>query len=180
MNFEEIYHEYGGKILNLAFRMTGKEEVARDLTQDIFIKVYQNLSSFREQSQIYTWIYRIALNHILNYLKKERRFQWQELMDKKISEFLSDDKLETQFRLHANPVSPDEKLESDEREKIVWTVILKLPPKLRVPFVLNRYEDLSYQEIAEKLDISLSNVESRIHRAKKAVMKNLEPWLDKI
>lgn len=180
MTFDELYEKYAKNILNLAYKMTGKEEVARDLTQDIFLKVYQNLSSFKGESQIYTWLYRISLNHIFNYLKKQKRQRWVELMDTKMSEALGDNESETNFNLHSNPVSPDKEMEKTEREKIIWNIILKLPAKQRVPFVLHRYEGLSYKEIADQLKISLSNVESRIHRAKIILIKELEPLLDKI
>lgn len=180
MSFEEIYREYAENILNLAFKITGREDVARDLTQDIFLKVYQNLDSFRGQSQIYTWLYRIALNHIFNYLKKEKRYRWIELLDTKIDEALEADDSEAKFSLHSSPVQPDKEIEKSQREKIVWAFILELPLKQRVPFILHRYEGLSYQEIAEQLQISLSNVESRIHRAKKFLVNKLKPWVDKI
>ncbi len=180
MSFDEIYEKYAGSILNLAYRMTGTEDAARDLTQDIFLKVYQNLASFKGQSQIYTWLYRISLNHIINYLKREKRHRWVELMETKVSEVMEGDEIHSKFNLHSNPIRPDEEIEKSEREKIVWSIILKLPTKQRIPFVLHRYEGLSYQEIADQLEISLSNVESRIHRAKIFLVKKLQPWLDNI
>ena len=87
-SFEDIYQAYGEKILNLAFRLSGNQETARDLTQEIFIKIYQNLPSFEGKSHIYTWMYRIAVNHISNYVKKERRYRWLDLLDKSISDTL--------------------------------------------------------------------------------------------
>jgi RNA polymerase sigma-70 factor (ECF subfamily) len=174
MDFDEIYQSYGDKILNLAYRMSGKEEVARDLNQDIFLKVYENMDNFREESRIYTWIYRIALNHIINYLKKEKRYYFMDLMEKKVRDIF-DSKLEnSQLNIHYSPMSPDKKLEGKEQEEMIWKIILKLPQKLRVPFVLHRYEDFNYKQISEKLGISHSNVETRIHRAKKIVIKELE------
>ena len=95
--FEEIYQQYGEKVLNQAYRMTGREDAARDLSQDIFIKVYENMASFRGDAQVYTWIYRIATNHILNYLKKNRRWRWLDLMDKPIGEVLKEDQIEADF-----------------------------------------------------------------------------------
>jgi RNA polymerase sigma-70 factor (ECF subfamily) len=180
MSFDELYENYGGNVLNLAYKMTGAEETARDLTQDIFLKVYQNLSSFKGESHIYTWLYRISLNHIINYLKRERRFRWMELMDTKISEIINQAETHSEFGLHSNPIPPDRGVEKMERERIVWSIILKLPEKQRVPLILHRYEGFSYQEIADQLGISLSNVESRIHRAKNFLIKKLEPWIDKI
>lgn len=180
MTFDEIYEKYGRNILNLAYRMTGVEDTARDLTQDIFMKVYQNLDSFKGESQVYTWIYRIALNHIINYLKKEKRYKLVELMETKLSDVVGGNEINSKFNLHSNPERPDQVMEKSERERIVWSNILKLPAKQRIPFVLHRYEGLSYQEIADQMQISISNVESRIHRAKLALIKQLEPWMDKI
>lgn len=79
--FDELYEKYGNRILNMVYRMTGGEDVARDLSQDIFLKVYENLDDFNHQSSVYTWIYRIATNHTLNYLKKKNRYRWLDLLE---------------------------------------------------------------------------------------------------
>lgn len=178
LSFEEIYREYGGRILNLAHRMTGQEDIARDLTQDIFIKVYQRLDSFRGESQVYTWIYRVAVNHILNFLKQQRRRKWLSLLDQPLGDALKEEEVSPHFWGSIRPENPEQKLEKRQREEIVWSAIEALPPKYRVPLVLFRYEGLSYLEIAETLELSLSAVETRIHRARKALMTKLEPWVD--
>jgi len=179
-SFEEIYEAYGERILNLAFRFTRNEETARDLTQDIFIKVYQNLESFEQRSQIYTWIHRIAINHITSNLKRERRHRWLNVLDSTVSDLLHEDKLDPDFRSRIADLPPDKKLEQSERERIVSQAIQMLPVKYRVPLVLHHYEEMSYKEIAATLDLSMSAVESRIHRAKKRLIKILEPLLGNI
>jgi RNA polymerase sigma-70 factor (ECF subfamily) len=178
MTFEDIYREHSGKILNLSYRMSGREEIARDLTQEIFIKVYENMETFRGESQEYTWIYRIAINHILNYLKKSQQQRWLNLMDKPLSDVLTEEKIEPTFWGSSGPSSPDRKLEKSEREKIIWSIVQSLPPKYRLPFVLHRYEDMSYKEIAETMGLSLSALEARIHRAKKMMIEKLRPWVE--
>lgn len=178
MTFEEIYRDHGTKILNLAYRMTGREETARDLTQDIFIKVYENMETFRGESQVYTWIYRIAVNHILNYLKKSQRRRWISLMDKPLAEALKEEQIDPAFWGRSGPPAPDRKLEKAEREKIIWAMVQSLPPKYRAPFVLHRYEEMSYKEVAEAMGISLSALETRIHRAKKMLIEKLGPWVE--
>ena len=172
--FEQIYYQYSARILNLIYRMTGSEEVARDLTQEVFVKVYENIGKFRGESQIFTWLYRIATNHTLNYLKREKRYKWLNLLDKPISEVLQENKIDNQFWAVGLP-RPDRQMEKKQREQIVWKLIQQLSPKYRVPYVLNRYENLSYQEIADTLNLSLSAVETRIHRAKKELVKKLNP-----
>ncbi len=178
MTFEEIYREYGDRVINLAYRMTEKEETARDLAQDVFIKVYENMDNFRGDSQVFTWIYRIATNHILNHLKKTQRHKWLNLMDKSIGDVIKEEQIEPTFWGKTGFASPDQKMEKSEREKVVWSIVQKLPVKYRVPFVLHRYEGMSYNEIADTMELSLSAIETRIHRAKKEVMQKLEPWLE--
>lgn len=181
LSFEEIYKLHGERVLNLAYRFTRGGESARDMTQEIFVKVYQNLATFREQSEVYTWIHRIAVNHILNYLKQEKRHRWLSLMEENVGELLHDEKkIEATFRSRFSPPRPDHIIEASEREKIVRSAVESLPVKYRVPFELYRFEGMSYQEIADIMNLSLSAVEARIHRAKKKIIKTLEPWLNNI
>lgn len=180
MSFDEICDTYSGNILNLVYRMTGDEEVSRDLTQDVFLKVYENLDKFEERSKIYTWIYRIAVNHVLNYLKKERKYQWLKILDKSISEVIHENNIDPDFWGGNPDLSADKQMEQQERESVVRSMIHSLPAKYRMPLVLYRYEGLSYKEIAETLSLSMSAVETRIHRANKKLVSLLEPWIDKI
>ena len=180
LTFDEVYAAHAEQVLNLAFRLTANEDVARDLCQEIFIKVYQNLETFEHRSRIFTWIYRIAINHINNHLKKEGRQRLVLLMDRKISDVAREATVEPGRWGSATVPSSEKGLERSQRARIVWDTIQTLKPKYRVPLVLHHYEELSYKEIAEAMQISMSAVEARIHRAKKQLIKKLEPWLDKI
>lgn len=180
LTFDEVYTAHAERVLNLAFRLTGDEDVARDLCQEIFIKVYQNLETFEHRSQIFTWIYRIAINHINNHLKKERRRRWVPLMDGRISDVAREATVEPGHWGSVAVPSSEKGFERAQRAQIVWNAIQTLDAKYRVPVVLHHYEGLSYKEIAEAMQISMSAVESRIHRAKKQLINKLEPWLDKI
>ena len=175
MTFDEIYKQNSEIVLNLAYRMTGKEEVARDLTQDVFLKVYENQDSFREQAKISTWIYKIAMNHVLNYVKREKRVAFFDFLEKDIK--VLDNSEDVTVWEKNSPKQPDEELEDSQKETIVRKLINELSAKYRIPFLLFRYEDMSYQEIADKLNISLSAVESQIHRAKNKLAIKLKPWI---
>jgi RNA polymerase sigma-70 factor, ECF subfamily len=175
--FEEIYAAHGERILNLLFRFTNRDQVARDLLQDVFIKVYEHMNTFEHRSQIYTWIYRIAVNHALNYLKRERRNLWIDLMDESIQELLSKEKIETAGFGNNEVGRPDQIVENEEREMLVRQAVEELHPKYRIPFVLFKDEHLSYDQIAETLQISHSAVESRIHRARKRLIQRLGPLI---
>jgi RNA polymerase sigma factor (sigma-70 family) len=120
------------------------------------------------------------VNHIYTFLKKERRYRWLDLLDKSVSDSVRDNRIDPAFYASNPSPSPEGAVQSSQRTEIVWSTIQSLPAKYRVPLVLHHYEELSYKEIAEALDLSLSAVEARIHRAKKQLIKKLEPWLDKI
>jgi RNA polymerase sigma-70 factor (ECF subfamily) len=175
--FDEIYREHGGRILNLLNRFTSREQVARDLLQDVFVKVYEQMNTFENRSQIYTWIYRIAVNHALNHLKREKRNLWFNVMDESVGELLRRERIETPGFGAGEVLRPDEVLEDRERERFTQHAVDALHAKYRIPFVLLKDEHLSYDEIAKVLDISLSAVESRIHRARKMLIKRLGPLI---
>lgn len=180
MKFEDIYREYGERVLNLAYRYTSNSEVARDLTQDVFIKVYQNLAGFQNRSQLYTWIYMITTNHCLNYLKRERKRRWLSLLDQNVSEVFKSGTAEKSARLIQNPLTPDQILEKSQREKIIRKMIDSIPLKYRFPLILQRYEELPVQEIAKTLSLTVPATETRIHRAKKLLIKKLQPYIDQL
>jgi len=180
MTFEEIYKAYSERILNLVYRMISNEEVARDLTQDIFIKIYRNLSTFNRQSQLYTWIHAITVNHVLNYLKQEKRARWLHVMNDDALEVIRSKGIEPSFLGEIGPIPADKAMEQYERANIVWMAVQSLSPRYRIPLILYHYEGISYKEIAEMMKLSMSAVESRIHRAKKQLIQILEPLLDQI
>jgi RNA polymerase sigma-70 factor (ECF subfamily) len=173
--FEEIYHEYAERTLNLLYRFTSREPVARDLLQDVFIKVYENMGTFERRSQIYTWIYRIAVNHAINYMRRERRTLWFNLLDETVVDLLKQEKVEISGLGGGDVLRPDEVLERSEADELVRRAVDSLPVKYKVPFVLFKDEHMGYTEIANVLEISLSAVESRIHRARKMLIKKLSP-----
>ncbi|MCX6144077.1 MAG: sigma-70 family RNA polymerase sigma factor [Ignavibacteriales bacterium] len=173
--FEDIYREHAGRTLNLLYRFTSREPVAQDLLQDVFIKVYENMGSFERRSQIYTWIYRIAVNHAINYMRRERRTLWFNLLDETVGDLLKQEKVEISGLGGGDVLRPDEVLERSEADELVRRAVDSLPVKYKVPFVLFKDEHMGYTEIANVLEISLSAVESRIHRARKMLIKKLSP-----
>jgi RNA polymerase sigma-70 factor (ECF subfamily) len=178
--FDDIYRAHSARVLNLVYRLTGDEETARDLTQEIFIKVYEHLGSFEQRSDIFTWIYRIAVNHVTNHLKRERRRRWFSVLDRRIPEMLGENAGDPFSEFPAPEPSAERKLEDAEKARVVWAAVRSLPLEYRVPLVLYQYDGLSYKDIAETLGLSLSAVETRIHRAKKKLIPKLKPWLGRI
>ncbi len=176
-SFAALYRDYAPRILTMIHHLVLNEATARDLTQEVFIKVYENLEGFRGESHPYTWIHRIALNHTLNFLKREKRRKLLGLLDQDFLNLFKDDGSNDGTLSSAMPLAPDTIMEGEERDRIVRNALASLPPRYRIPFLLHRFEELSHQEIAATLELSLSAVETRIHRAKKMLIGKLEPWL---
>jgi len=179
-SFEAIYDRYGARVLNLAYRMTGNQEAARDLAQEVWIKVFQHLPTFEARADVFTWIHRITVNHVLNHLKKEKRRRWVNLLDRSVGEVLSEEDEEIVLYDRSEAARPNAGVEDAERARYVWRAIQSLDPKYRVPIVLFHYEDQSYQQIADTMELSMSAVVARIHRARKQLAKALGPLLDQL
>src|SRR5688572_323102 len=129
--FDEIMIRYERQIYRLCFRFTRNSDDARDLAQDVFIKAFENLSGFRRESSLKTWLYRIATNHCINHVKAHTR------------EFVEVTEATKQTRATAQ-VALEEKEQRDRFRHLVT----KLPPKQRAILELRIHEQLSYEEIA--------------------------------
>jgi RNA polymerase sigma-70 factor (ECF subfamily) len=150
--FEEIIRKYQNRIYNLCRYMLQDPEDAQDAAQDVFLKSYRGLKSFRPNSLLYTWIYRIAVTTCLDYRRKSRRKAFR-------NEPLPED-------LASGEHSPHQLYESRKITESVQMALQKLPEKLRAAIVLREIEELSYEEIAEVLHTSVGTVKSRISRAR--------------
>jgi RNA polymerase sigma-70 factor, ECF subfamily len=164
--FKLLYEQNGAGIYRVCLRFLNNQAEAEDAVQEIFIKAYQSIALFRGQAKLSTWLYRIAVNYCLNQQRKNRWRSWLTL------EFL-DDRHSTSVEIDENP---QQRLESDETERIVQKAIQALPERQRMALVLCHYEQKSYLEISELMNCSLSAVESCVHHAK----KNLSISLKKI
>jgi len=114
------------------------------------------------------------MNHIINWVKREKRMRFFSTLEKDVKEAEAD----SSWLEENTPQNPSRQLEEHEKEVIIRKMIDKLSPKYRLPLLLYRYEDLSYKEIADQMNLSLSAVEARIHRARKKLKEYLKPWLE--
>jgi RNA polymerase sigma-70 factor (ECF subfamily) len=159
-NFEEIFDTYEKPVYNYVLRMVRNKQSAEDLTQDIFIKIYKNLSSFREEAKLSTWIYRIATNTYLDYFRtaahqKEVR-----------SDYLNGDENLSMEEIE-KVLSIDEQLVKTEMNACVQDYVNNLPEDYKVVIILHDLEGLKNREIADILGSSLDLVKIRLHRARK-------------
>ncbi len=165
-SFDELVLRYQDKVLNTCFRFIGREDDARDATQDIFIKVFGALETFKPKAKFSTWLYRIAVNHSLNVVRSQKRRTWLQSFSA-IGE-------EKKIGIVADGKDPHKKMERQERADLVQRALNKLNQEQRVTLVLHRFEGLSYKEIAQVMNTSVSAVESRLFRARQNLAKLLK------
>jgi RNA polymerase sigma-70 factor (ECF subfamily) len=157
------------RLLRLSERLLGGREEARDAVQEVFLKAFRKAADFTPRGQVYTWLYRIAVNHCLNRLRRQRLVRFTSFSGPAKSVGLDD--LETPDLDPADGApSPEEALAARRRWTATRRAISGLPPNQRAVLVLVRFEGLSYRETAEALGITEGAVESRLFRA----MRRLE------
>lgn len=164
--FGVLVNRYQRKVFNLAYSMTRNRETADDLAQDIFIKAYCALKNFKFRSEFGTWLYRIAMNHIKDYLRSGGRV-WMVPFEDQVKDE-SDQENETVIIEHDQ--------ETEQRRKIVHEGIRALPEKYQIILSLRDIQGFSYKEISQILRLSAGTVDSRLHRARKMLKNNISPF----
>jgi RNA polymerase sigma-70 factor (ECF subfamily) len=171
--FEILIHRYEQPVYNLVCRLLNDPSDAADIVQEVFLKVFRNIGSFRGNSSLKTWIYRIAVNEAYNHRRWFSRHQRQEVA------LGREDGLPSYADSVADPApTPFDQAAGHETRALVEKALEKLNPKFRAAVVLRDIEDLSYEEIAAVLEISLGTVKSRILRGREALRKALEGRLE--
>ncbi len=159
--FEKLVTEYEKAVYAIALRMTGNAEDAADMTQETFIKAYNSLQSFRGDSKFSVWLYRIASNVCLDFLRSRSR-------KPTVSLSVEDDEgEETELDIADESQSPEQLLERGLTRDAVRRGLEALPPDYRQILLLREIQGLSYEEIADTLSIEVGTVKSRIFRARK-------------
>jgi RNA polymerase sigma-70 factor, ECF subfamily len=167
--FRTLVQQYHVMVINTCFGLLHIREDAEDVAQDVFLEVYQSLYKFRSESKLSTWIYRIAVNKSINYLRKMKIRQRIKSLE---HAFVEDDRIG--MELPADPSEiPSAILDNKEKAKILHQAIDSLPESQKIAFVLHKHEDMAYKDIAEVMGLSLTAVESLIHRAKMNLQKKL-------
>lgn len=171
--FDALVVLYTDRVFAVAFRMLGDRAEAEDLAQEVFVTLYGALGSFRGESKLSTWIYRITRNRCLNrmkFLKRRHVGQLADIDDPALQGACAD--VETR---DTGRKDPHNKLHNDELSALLEGLLLELPEEQRALVVLRDLEDLSYEEIVDITGLPLGTVKSRLHRARAALAKLLEP-----
>jgi RNA polymerase sigma-70 factor (ECF subfamily) len=174
-SFDAVFDLYHRKVFNVIFRLVGDYDEAEDLTQETFVNAYRAYDRFRGESQVYTWLYRIAVNVCKNRFKQERRAS--RLPMDSLDEPLPGDDGPMQREVPDDKFNPLRAIEAGELRTVIHQAIQELPPEYRVPIVLRELQELSYAEIAQIMEIPVDTVKTRIFRARGLLRNKLAPYL---
>ena len=156
--WEALLKSYSRKIYNLCYRFTGRAEEAEDVTQEVFIKVFQTLRSYHAaQGSFGTWLNRVARNHLVDHYRRARKDRVTSSLEDELPE------AEQQPSPHMEPTG---QVESRERREVLQQGLDKLSPDLREAVILRDLHDLDYEEIAQVLSVPQGTVKSRINRGR--------------
>src|SRR5207244_3123958 len=172
--YELLVARFQQPVYNLVYRLMADPGDAYDVVQEVFLKIFRNIGTFRSQSSLKTWIYRIAVNEVHNYRRWFFRHRRQEVVLEDESEGGKSfgDTLPDRGR------SPYDYALNGEKRVLIEDALTRINPMFRAAVVLRDVEDLSYEEIADILDVSLGTVKSRITRGREAMRRQLEGRLE--
>jgi len=165
--FEELVTKYQPKVFSMALSFTRNREVADDLSQEIFLKAYLALPRFHGRSEFGTWLYRVSVNHIKDFLRKKGR----------VREVSLDDVSEISFSDREQAEKAERERETEARRALVQKSVQDLPEKFRVILTLRDIQGLAYEDISRILRLSPGTVDSRLHRARRMLRVMLAPHL---
>jgi RNA polymerase sigma-70 factor (ECF subfamily) len=169
--FELLIKKYQRRIFHLIYRITQDPAVVEPIAQEVFLKAYRSISSFRGSSRFYTWLYRIAVNTSLSHIKKQSAGENRERM--------------IEFDHHASTLQADS-MRADDPEELfmrkeffqhLLASLRRLPEELRTAVMLREFSGMNYEEISEVMEIPLGTVRSRIFRARARLREMLEPYV---
>jgi len=152
--FTELVNRYKNLVYSIILRKTNNSDEIDDLAQDVFLKIYKNLASYSSEFKFSTWVMRITSNHIIDFHRKRKA---ETVPLEAAAEVVSEDRSS----------SPEDSLVHQEESERIGRILDELPAMYKIPIVMYHQKDMSYQEIADKLDEPLSKVKNRIFRGRK-------------
>jgi len=172
LTFDELFERYNSMVFGLAYHILGDREEALDVAQEVFLAIYRKMGTFRGESSLKTWIYRIAVRRAAN------RFRWWNRLRRRgtvsLEEHLSKNPEREMARDYTSKAqSPEDALLRQEEREEVKRMLNELPLQQRVAVIMRDIDGLSYEEIAESLNVSLGTVKSRIARGREVLKHHL-------
>ena len=167
--FAELVRRHERRVYGVVYRMVGNPSDADDLAQEVFMTAWRSIGSFRGRSSFYTWLYRIAVNASLTFLRKKAREKGRTAFDENLS---------VPDGAHGAPSSPEGSSAGNEIRGRAEEAVRELPAPFRSSFVLVAGEGLSHREAAQVLGCSENTVSWRMHKARKLLRARLKTWLE--
>lgn len=166
--YRAILKKYHDQVYNLLYRMVHEKDEVEDLTQEAFIKAFQSLHHFNEEFAFSTWLYKIATNNCIDYIRKKKlaTFSIDKPIESKDSEYT--------FEIPDSTYEPDKSMIARQRTKALEDAINSLPEKYRTVILMRHSEDMDYQDIADQLNLPLGTVKAHIFRAREILYKKLK------
>lgn len=165
-DFQILYHQYSVLVYNVALHYVQNIEDAEEITQDVFVQVYQSLGNFSQKSSLKTWIYRIAVNKSLDFIKHKNS-------QKRFFIFGRKSRDENEYLNSSNFEHPGILLENQEKAAVLYATINELTTNQKTAFILSKLDGLGNVAISEIMQLSVSSVESLVFRAKTALQEKL-------
>ena len=167
--YEELIDRYEQPVYNIIYRLLGNQSDASDVVQEVFLKIFRGVACFREQSSLRTWVYRIAVNEAHNHRRWFARHAKHEVpIERETSDH------EGTYEVAQDPGrSPYELARNSEARALIEQALTRINPTFGTAVILRDIQDLSYEEIAEILQVSLGTVKSRILRGREALRREL-------
>lgn len=167
-SFNVLVKKYQARLLKIAYGITLDHEESLEIVQDVFISAFKNIQTFRQDASLATWLRKITINHCLNWKRKwKRKFKWHH-------DPIESENDKTLFKENEKKNDPEMLYREKQLEENLMKAIKKLPEKIRLVFVLNAFEGLSYEQIAKTLNIKRGTVSSRLYTARKTLVSSLE------
>ncbi len=171
--FRELYDKYSGRIFAVCYGKIGNREDAYDLVQETFIKAFRSLDGYRGDAQFYSWVYRIAMNCCMDFLRKKQRRGKRETLSEDVDQSDENKRKGTTLVSLDNPMMNVDAAELGER---ILEAIHGLTQEHKEMILLREVEGMSYEEIAELLGIQKGTVMSRLFYARKLLQEKLKEW----
>jgi RNA polymerase sigma-70 factor (ECF subfamily) len=168
--WEQIVRQHWRKVFNIAYKFTGKHDEAEDLTQDVFLKIFKSLDTFDRRANFQTWLVSVSRNLCIDHYRSVRKER--ETIDRDVDA--------GELSPVAQSVNPVALLEHRDRAKLLKLALDKLPPTLRSAVLLRDIQELSYQEIAERLHLPEGTVKSRINRGRTELARQIRRLRDEL
>ncbi len=165
--FERLYHRYARDVFTMALRMVNSQELAEEVTQEVFISVYKNIKNFQFQSAFTTWLYRIVYRRAADQFRKLKKYQEKTVL------YSGEEDNPAILEVRDPGDNPSENALKRERNRMIEQAIAELSPKQRAIMVLRYIQQLSYEEIADILGCRIGTVKSRLNRAHKTMETKL-------